>query len=168
MGAAAFQGAMAVIGIGTSIYGGIKANKAAKAAARRQKLIGRLNSADAESRGRDALALGERAVRNSNLRNLAMMGEARAGLGASNRSLTFGSGADAVKVIEYYRKLDAKTIRQNAGRAQEGFKHEAKMHQLGASAAASASRAQGIGELLSGIGGAARAAGQLASSMSGK
>lgn len=147
--------ASAVVGAAGSLAGGFMSSKAAKRAARRAKKIARLNERDFQRQAVDAYVQSKEDQRQLYWQASRITGAQAAVYGATNRDADFGSAALVVSETERLIGEDAAMIAFNADRAVKQLLFQGKIARKGGQAQAANLKAQGIGELVSGIAGAA-------------
>lgn len=123
---------LALAGTATSIYGQVKAGKAAKKegelqqeAAESQADLSDYNGAIADLQAKDALQRGDIEANRFRARTRALVGEERTGFAAGNVDVGFGSALDVQEDAAFLGELDALTVRTNAAREAWGYRVEA-------------------------------------------
>jgi hypothetical protein len=123
---------MALAGTATSIYGQVKAGKAAKKegelqqqAAESQAHLSDYNAAVADLQAKDSEERGAIEANRFRARTRALVGEERTGFAAGNVDVGFGSAVDVQADAAFLGELDALTVRTNAAREAWGYRVEA-------------------------------------------
>lgn len=121
--------ALAIAGLATSVYGQIKAGKAAKAAGKAQKAaseseaqLAEFNASVADLQETDALQRGQEDENRFRMGVRGMIGSQRAAIAGSGVDVGFGSAVDVQTDAAFLGELDALTIRTNAAREAWGYK----------------------------------------------
>lgn len=124
--------ALAIAGLATSVYGQIRAGRAAKkagqaerAAADSQAELQDYNASVAELQSTDALERGDEAANRYRMGVRGMIGSQRAGAAAGNIDVGVGSAVDVQADAAYLGELDALTLKSNATREAWGYKVQA-------------------------------------------
>lgn len=139
-----------------SAYGQIQAGNAAKSQAGYQAAIQRNNAIRADYAAQDALTRGKEAEKRQRIKGRLLIGQMRAVLGGSGQVIDTGSAGELVIDQSGTNELDALNVRANAAREAYGyrtqagnFRSQAGLTQLAGNNAASNSKFQAAGTLLS-------------------
>lgn len=121
--------ALAGIGTGISVIGGLKSGNAAKRAGEAQQRaadksgeLADFNAQVAELQAEDAIARGIEEQQRFRTKVRQAIGSQRAGFAASNIDVGYGSAVDVQADAAYLGELDVLTIGNNAAREAWGFK----------------------------------------------
>lgn len=155
-GLAAASLAMTAVSGVMSAYGQLQAGKASKAQANYQAAIQRNNAIRADYAAQDALSRGKEAENRQRIKGRLLIGQMRAVLGGSGQVIDTGSAGGLVIDQAGTNELDALNVRANAAREAYGyqtqagnFRSQASLTQIAGANAASNSKFQAAGTLLS-------------------
>ena len=123
---------LALIGLGVSIYGQLKAGSAAKTVGESQGAREEFNAAQAELQAADALSRGREEESRFRTQVRGLIGSQRAGFAGQNVDVGSGSAADVQADAARLGALDALQIRNNAAREARGFDAEATDRRMAA------------------------------------
>lgn len=151
------------IGVGVQAYGAQKEQKAANKAAEYNAQIMERNSQIAGMQADNALQRGEVAEKQHRLRVSKLIGEQRAGFGASGAVVDTGSALDVVMDTAEHGELDALTIRHNAAMEAWGYRNQGADYTAQASLSRFSKRSPGFAAGTTLLTGAGQIAGQAAS-----
>jgi hypothetical protein len=126
---------LALIGLGVSVYGQLRAGQAAKAVGESQAAREEFNAEEAERQAADALARGHEEESRFRSQVRVLIGSQRVGFAGQNVDVHSGSAAEVQADARRLGDLDALQIRNNAAREARGFEAEATDRRLGADVA---------------------------------
>lgn len=121
-------------------------------AAKKQEEVGEYNANALRMQAKDARLRGEFDVRRIRLEARALMGAQRAGFAGQNVDVESGVALDVASDTAYITELDAIQAMNNAFKEAWSNTTQADIVKLEAQSGANASRAQGIGSLIQGVG----------------
>jgi hypothetical protein len=116
--APALQTATGVLGA----FGAYRSSQGAKDAYGAQAQVAENNAQIAQWQADDALARGAKAATATRVKTLQLEGDQRAALAANGVDLTVGSAADILRDSDYFGKIDANTVTDNAAREAWGHR----------------------------------------------
>lgn len=151
------------IGVGVSAYGQYKEGQAANKAAEYNAQVMERNAQVAGMQQQNALERGDVAEKQHRLRVSRLIGEQRAGFGASGVVVDTGSPLDVVMDTAEQGELDALTIRHNAAMEAWGYRNQQDEFISNASMTRATKRSPGFAAATTLLTGAGQVAGQAAS-----
>lgn len=114
--------ALQVAGAFAGAAGAYSASAGTKAAYNAQAQIDGNNAALTDAQAADAIARGQRTVEQSKIHTRQTIGSQRAALAANGVDLSVGSAQHILNDTEYFGRVDANTITDNAAREAWGYR----------------------------------------------
>lgn len=152
----------AIIGLASSIVGGIGQMQQANAQARAAEYnaaVADMNAKISERRAKDAIERGQNEEQLQRMKTADLQGKQRAAMAANGVDIGFGSPLDTLVDTAYLGELDALTIRRNTAREAYDFRvqgmnqsAEGELKRMEAKSARTGGALAAVGTILGGAG----------------